>query len=251
MAWVKVESSVSRNRKFQVAGPAASWLWLCGLCYCQEGLTDGFIPFEALQYLGVKSASKHASVLVKAGLWETCDGGWLVHDYLAHNRPASFIKGTSDQRREAGKSGGIASGEARRAGDVKQIASTDAKQTSNPALTALTAEASDSVRTAAPRPATLVQKRRKDAAWEGPRVWVPQRTHADFIGYRGHADAERELLAWYAEVSEEWTTGAHRNTPCQANIFDFWRARYDEKWPSESGAKPKAANEWPAWGRRK
>ena len=44
MAWVRIESSVARHKKFQQAGPAASWLWLCGLLYCQEGLTDGVIP---------------------------------------------------------------------------------------------------------------------------------------------------------------------------------------------------------------
>ena len=62
MAWLKIESSVARNRKFVQAGPAPSWLWVCSLAYCQEGLTDGYIPREALPYLGVKNGAtwRHA-----------------------------------------------------------------------------------------------------------------------------------------------------------------------------------------------
>jgi 5-methylcytosine-specific restriction endonuclease McrA len=80
MAWMKVETSVSRNRKFVKAGPGPSWLWVCGLAYCQEGLTDGFIPTEALPYLGVPRHNVHrcARVLVANGLWVVTDGGWRV-----------------------------------------------------------------------------------------------------------------------------------------------------------------------------
>src|SRR3990167_8457002 len=106
MAWIKVESSVARNRKFVKAGPAPSWLWLCGLAYCQEGLTDGFIPSEALNYLGVKNARPLAGHLVSAGLWDVVDGGWQVHDYLEHNRSASDVDAIRVKRGSGGKLGG-------------------------------------------------------------------------------------------------------------------------------------------------
>jgi len=132
MAWVRIESSVARHRKFQQAGPAASWLWLCGLAYCQEGLTDGVIPVEALPYLGVKAPTKLAAALVTAGLWEACTDGWRVHDYLDWNQEASAIRRMHDDRRKAGSDGGRASVLARRSGHAKQtveaLASTDTKQ---------------------------------------------------------------------------------------------------------------------------
>lgn len=107
MAWIRVESSVARNRKFVKAGPAASWLWLCGLAYCQEGLTDGFIPPEAIDYLGVPKAGRLVTALVLAGLWDACDGGgWRVHDYLDHNRSASDVQDIRAKRGEGGKLGG-------------------------------------------------------------------------------------------------------------------------------------------------
>lgn len=106
MAWIKIESSVARNRKFVKAGPAPSWLWVCGLAYCQEGLTDGFIPKEALMYLGVKNAVRLAGHLVTAGLWHVEGGGWRVNDYLKHNRSAADVADVVEQKRAAGKNGG-------------------------------------------------------------------------------------------------------------------------------------------------
>ena len=106
MAWMRVETSVARNRKFVKAGPAPSWLWLCGLAYCQEGLTDGFIPTESLAFLGVKNARQLAHHLVSAGLWDEADGGWYVHDYLAYNKPADEIRRVTEERRNGGRLGG-------------------------------------------------------------------------------------------------------------------------------------------------
>lgn len=262
MAWVKVESSVSRNRKFQQAGPAASWLWICGLSYCQEGLTDGFIPFESVAFLGVKTPKPLVTRLVRAGLWDVCEGGWRVHDYLDHNRTATEVRRVQGERRKSGGEGGRISGLSRRVTDqieeaaaearAKQIASTgaeaNAKQTANPALTA-TATATDRTATASTvaagvRPQGLIQPRRKDAAWEGPRVWVPQKAHDDFIRFRNHKGAEAELLKWYEVVSDAWTTGASADKSTGASMFDFWRARFDEAWPAAAAAR---TSHQPAW----
>jgi hypothetical protein len=108
MAYIQVEASVRTHAKFLKAGPAASWLWLCGMGYCQDGLTDGFIPFQALDYIGIKAstAKKLKTILVEVGLWEVAPGGWQVHDYLTHNRSAEEIKTTKDRRRAGGILGG-------------------------------------------------------------------------------------------------------------------------------------------------
>jgi uncharacterized protein YdaU (DUF1376 family) len=127
VAWIRVESSVARNKKFVKAGPAASWLWVCGLAYCQEGLTDGFIPTEALEYLGVKHPRKMAVQLVLACLWDAVEGGWQVHDYLDENRSAAEVQAIKAERRAAGAEGGRVSGIARRA---KRDAEANLKQPS-------------------------------------------------------------------------------------------------------------------------
>jgi hypothetical protein len=91
---------------------------------------------------------------------------------------------------------------------------------------------------------TIVQPRRKDAAWEGPRVYVPQRIHTDFIALRNSPNAEQELLAWYATVSEEWTNGARASESPGSEMFRFWRDRYDEQWPTTKPKKRDALDDW-------
>ena len=241
MAWIRVESSVARNRKFQQAGPAPSWLWLCGLAYCQEGLTDGFIPIESIDYLGVKNARRLATHLVAAGLWDAVDGGWQVHDYLDHNRPSSEVRRLQQERREAGANGGKASAEARRQALAAPVAVASLKQTANPALTASTA--TDQIRAGGIRPHPIQARRRKDAAFEGARVYVPQRAHSDFLALR--QGAEPELLAFYEAVDIEWSTGARATDEPGPDMFAFWKARYAEKWPPTS--MKAGASRWEGW----
>lgn len=238
MAWIKVESSVARNRKFLAAGPAASWLWLCGLAYCQEGLTDGFIPYEALTLLGPKGANNLKSKLVAAGLWDEVDGGWHVHNYLNHNKSAVDVERIRVERRLAGAVGGTASGEARR----QQSAEANSKQPSNPSTaTATSTEASTATsQRGTARPQPIIARRRLDAAWEGERLYVPQRTHQDFVALRG---SEPELFAWYQQVADVW---ADRSKEPGADMIRFWKARYDETWPA-TGAKPHSR--LPQWAR--
>lgn len=153
MSYVRVESSVPLHPKFLKAGPAASWLWLCGLAYCQEALTDGFIAKEALTFLGVPKPLPMAAVLVSVALWHEVDGGWQIHNYLQHNNSADYIRKVRSDRREAGKRGGrprkhvepqtvnlfgLLTG--------KQSAKHLAKQTENPS-TATTVQVARSVRT--------------------------------------------------------------------------------------------------------
>ena len=80
------------------------------------------------------------------------------------------------------------------------------------------------------RGSPLVAKRRKDAAFEGPRVYVPQRAHSDFVALRHGAEAE--LYAWYEAVSNEWTDGPRRTEEPGPDMFAFWKARYAEQWPT-------------------
>src|SRR5437773_2606613 len=77
MAYIQVEASVRTHKKFLKAGPAASWLWLCGMGYCQEQKTD-IVPLSALRYLGVPRPQRLIPALVASGLWQSVEGGWKV-----------------------------------------------------------------------------------------------------------------------------------------------------------------------------
>lgn len=93
MAWVKIDDQFASHPKILKAGPAAAWLYVCGLTYCNRYLTDGFIPAEAVRLLtDLKNPGKEAAKLVNAGLWEIADGGYIVHDYLDWNPSAEQIR---------------------------------------------------------------------------------------------------------------------------------------------------------------
>lgn len=92
--WVKVYNSMPQNPKLLMAGDRAAWLFVCGLCYSNEHLTDGFIPRHALPVVapGVRQPERLAAGLVAAGLWHEVEGGWRVHDYGDHQRSAGEIR---------------------------------------------------------------------------------------------------------------------------------------------------------------
>lgn len=109
--------------------------------------------------------------------------------------------------------------------------------TTNDPVTPSEAEAytEERVRT---RPQSIMKRRRLDAAFEHEcGIYLPQRAHDDFAALHPGED----LFAWFMAVCSAW---AGRNTG--ADMFRFWKARHDERWPPEQPAvqrgKPK-----PVW----
>lgn len=102
MAWVRLDDQVPRHQKTLKAGPAACWLWVCGIAHCQSQLTDGFISDEVLPMIGVDGGrvKRLAAVLVEVGLFERVEGGYRVHDYLEHNATAAEVKADKEWDRK-------------------------------------------------------------------------------------------------------------------------------------------------------
>jgi len=247
MAWMKVETSVSRNRKFVKAGPGPSWLWLCGLAYSKESLTDGFIPDEALEFLGVRSARNLVKHLVSAGLWDVVDGGWRIHDYFDHNKSAADVKAETDSKVEAGRKGGKASGEARREAAFEAPASNTSKHPANPEESRSDQSREETESSRGARPSPLVARRRLDAAFEYGRLYVPQRAHDDLMMLGNHGQSEKALFDWYEAICEDYTNGSKANTGLPTNLIAFWKAKYEERWPADKVAAP---SRLPAWAQR-
>jgi len=68
------------------------------------------------------------------------------------------------------------------------------------------------------------------------RVCLPSALYGEFVRRRNHAGAERELDEWALDVEREWGTAGPQGQAETGDAFDFWRARYAEKWPAAAGA---------------
>lgn len=91
--WGRLNDKGNDDDKLLALTDAAWRMWGCGLIYCQNKLTDGFIPEHAINTFGVRAPNKKkvaaelCSSLVsgKGPLWHKVEGGYQVHDYLDWN----------------------------------------------------------------------------------------------------------------------------------------------------------------------
>lgn len=93
MPWGRLDDKANGNAKLLALSDSAWRMWGCGLIYCQNNLTDGFIPSFAIDAFGVRAKNKQAVadelcrslVPGKGPLWHKVDSGYQVHDYLDWN----------------------------------------------------------------------------------------------------------------------------------------------------------------------
>ena len=104
MAWVKLDTGIFRNPKVVTVSADAKLLYVAGICYAGDNLTDGLIPAHALPILGAESAIRNVkrptAELVNAGLWIARDGVYEVHDYLDHNSRSGDVQAKRDAARD-------------------------------------------------------------------------------------------------------------------------------------------------------
>ena len=131
MPWTKIDDQFYDHPKVVAAGPLGIALFVCGLSYCSRHLTDGFIStIQVRRLIDIDDPRVIAEKLIAVGLWERRDGGYQVHDYLDYNPSRARIEATRRARAEAGREGGLRSGEARRK-QTEGEAKTGAKQASS------------------------------------------------------------------------------------------------------------------------
>jgi len=110
MSWVKIDDQFFRHPKVLAAGRDARDLYLVGLTYCAQSLTDGFIPGAAMRVLAaeaeIETGPASAARLIAVGLWEVVEGGYAVHNYLEYQPSKERVIETRDARADAGRRGG-------------------------------------------------------------------------------------------------------------------------------------------------
>lgn len=119
MVWFKVDDGAHSHPKLLMVSLAAVGLWSMAGSWSGMHLTDGFIPAAALPT--IRGDEALASELVRVGLWVRSEGGFHFHEWhrdsdgTERNPTSEEVKRKRSVRAEAGRKGGIASGNSRRA----------------------------------------------------------------------------------------------------------------------------------------
>jgi hypothetical protein len=97
MAWGRIDDGLYDHPKLDALGrnrlPCVG-LWSLAISWSNRRSTDGYVPTERIVALGGSSAL--ADALVVAGMFETADGGYLIHDFLEFNEDAATVKARRD-----------------------------------------------------------------------------------------------------------------------------------------------------------
>jgi hypothetical protein len=83
-------------------------LWLVALTYTTGQLLDGAVPSWFPKKVAGRRGKGWAAALVRVGLWDVTDDGWVFHDFHDWQKSGDEIKHIRHMRRQAGHLGGLA-----------------------------------------------------------------------------------------------------------------------------------------------
>jgi hypothetical protein len=123
--WANMERYQALNRR------ASLWLLLQCNTWARQNRTDGFIPEQAIPSIAAAVRTRDPrpiiADLLQAGALRPTEGGYVITGYLDWQRSNEEDEAVSDLRADAGRRGGLRSGEARaRANRVQREANSEA-----------------------------------------------------------------------------------------------------------------------------
>lgn len=72
-------------RRLRRTMPSAVSAFVVMLSYCGDNLTDGYVDDDTAEFV-LDITTQELDALQQVGLIEAVDGGYVIHDYLEHNR---------------------------------------------------------------------------------------------------------------------------------------------------------------------
>jgi hypothetical protein len=92
MPWARLDDMLPVHPKIRALSDSAFRLYISAICWSSLHRTDGRVPADQLRFVSdVRRSQVCANQLVQAGLWETADGGWRIHDYLEYQPSAEQV----------------------------------------------------------------------------------------------------------------------------------------------------------------
>jgi hypothetical protein len=96
MTWIKLDDTLPNNPKILPLSDKAFRLYIEGLCYANQYLTDGFLAQAVVNRLDSGNAVQE---LLVAGLWLEADLGVQIHDYCEHQTSRKVVEEKREQVR--------------------------------------------------------------------------------------------------------------------------------------------------------
>ena len=96
MTWIKLDDTLPNNPKMLPLSDKAFRLYIEGLCYANQYLTDGFLAQAVINRL---DNGKACQELIDAGLWITVEAGAQIHDYCEHQTSRKTVEEKREQVR--------------------------------------------------------------------------------------------------------------------------------------------------------
>lgn len=115
MTWLRLDDRFAEHPKVAALSDRAFRAHLSAMCWSARNRTKGWLADGVIKMLG--TTTKTARELATADLWEPGRGGYQIHDWGRFNPLKEHGPLTPEERAakaEAGRLGGLASGEARR-----------------------------------------------------------------------------------------------------------------------------------------
>lgn len=121
MSWVRLSDSFDDDPRIVTAGPAATGLLTMLLAFNNRNLCDGCVPLAVVRQkaIGLADADAVIAVMVKLGLltrstWNEIECVQIHEDFVVLQPTREQVETQRQQKADAGRLGGVKSGEARR-----------------------------------------------------------------------------------------------------------------------------------------
>lgn len=86
-------------RRLRRTMPSAIGAFVVMLSYCGDNLTDGYVDDDTAEFV-LDITVQELGALQQVGLIESVDGGYVIHDYLEHNRSRQQVMAKRKRERE-------------------------------------------------------------------------------------------------------------------------------------------------------
>lgn len=105
-------------RRLRRTMPSAISAFVVMLSYCGDNLTDGYVDDDTAEFV-LDITVQELDALQQVGLIESVDGGYVIHDYLEHNRSRQQVMAKRKRERERYSAESLPAESAQSAGRIK------------------------------------------------------------------------------------------------------------------------------------